>query len=80
MKFINAIAPSKEIRIKNNTQEWFDREVAELTHAREKLFLKFRHVNCFKHDIKKYFLKKLRDTEPDIYIVTLKEKTLRVSV
>ena len=42
MKFVNKIAPSKEIRIKNNTQEWFDREIAELIHAREKLFLKFR--------------------------------------
>ena len=24
-------------------------------------------VNCFKHDIKKYFLKKLGETEADIY-------------
>ena len=23
-------------------QEWFDREIAELIHAREKLFLKFK--------------------------------------
>ena len=42
MKVVNEIAPSKEIRIKNNTQEWFDREIAELIHAREKLFLKFK--------------------------------------
>ena len=40
MKVVNEIAPSKEIRIKNNSQEWFDREIAELIHAREKLFLK----------------------------------------
>ena len=40
MKVANEIAPSKEIRMKNNTQEWFDREIAELIHAREKLFLK----------------------------------------
>ena len=38
MKIVNEIAPSKEIRIKNNTQEWFDREINELIHAREKLF------------------------------------------
>ena len=31
-----------EIRIKNYTQEWFDTEIAELIHARWKLFLKFR--------------------------------------
>ena len=42
MKVVNEIAPSKEIRIKTNTQEWFDREIAELIYAREKLFLKFK--------------------------------------
>ena len=42
MKVVNEIAPSKEIRIKNNTQEWFDREIVELIHAREKLLLKFK--------------------------------------
>ena len=42
MKVVNEIAPGKEIRIKNNTQEWFDREIVELIHACEKLFLKFR--------------------------------------
>ena len=31
--------PSKEIRIKNNNQDWFDRQVADLIHVREKLFL-----------------------------------------
>ena len=41
-KVVNEIASSKEIRIKNNTQEWFDREIAELIHAQEKLFLKFK--------------------------------------
>ena len=45
MKVVNEIPPSKEIRIKNNTQEWFDREIAELIHAREKLFLKFKKSN-----------------------------------
>ena len=42
MKVVNEIAPSKEIRIKNDTQECFDREIAKLIHAREKLFLKFK--------------------------------------
>ena len=31
MKVINKIAPSKEIRIKNNGQDWLDREAADLT-------------------------------------------------
>ena len=38
IKVVNEIAPSKEIRIKNNTQEWFAREIAELIHACDKLF------------------------------------------
>ena len=42
MKVANEIAPSKEIRVKNNTQQWLDKEIAELIHAREKLFLKFQ--------------------------------------
>ena len=42
MKVVNEIAPSKEIRIKSNTQEWFDREIAELIHTREILYLKFK--------------------------------------
>ena len=42
MKVVNEIAPSKKIRINNIMQEWFDREIAELKHACEKLFLKFK--------------------------------------
>ena len=45
MKVINEISPSKEIRIKSNNQDWFDREVANLVHVREKLFLKFKNRN-----------------------------------
>ena len=42
MKVVNEISPNKEIKIKNNMQEWFYSEIAELIHAREKLFLKFK--------------------------------------
>ena len=35
-KVINPIASCKETRIKNNTQNWFDKEIAELTHAKFK--------------------------------------------
>ena len=45
MKVINEIASSKEIKIKNNAQDWFDREFAELIYAQEKLFLiKFKKI------------------------------------
>ena len=39
---IDKIAPVKESKIKNNTQEWFDREVAEKIAIRERLFKKFK--------------------------------------
>ena len=63
MKVVNEIAPSKEIRIKNNTQEWFDREVSELIHACEKLFLKFKmsklHIDEKYHKKIKYQVQNL---------------------
>ena len=63
MKVLNKIAPSKEIRIKNNMQEWFDREIAELIHAREKLFLKFKksklHIDEENYKNVKYLVQNL---------------------
>ena len=37
------MAPIKESKIKNNSQEWFDREVAEKIAIREKLLKKFKN-------------------------------------
>ena len=42
MKVITEMAPNKEKRIKNNNQDWFAREVLDLIHVQEKLFLKFK--------------------------------------
>ena len=39
---IERIAPMKQTKIKNNTQEWFDGEVAEKITIREKCFKKFK--------------------------------------
>ena len=39
---INAIAPFKTVRIKNNASEWFDGEIAEKIHTRDKLYKKFK--------------------------------------
>ena len=70
MKVVNEIAPSKKVRIKNNTQEWLDREIAELVHAREKLLLKFKkaklHIdeeNCknVKYEVQNLIRKKKRE-------------------
>ena len=42
MSVINQIAPLKEIRIKGNTQQWFDEEIMEEIRIRDKMFSKFK--------------------------------------
>ena len=39
---VNKVAPIKTIRVKNNTNEWFDGQVAEKIATRDKLFRKFQ--------------------------------------
>ena len=39
---IDEIAPLKEIRLKNNSQDWFDAEINEEIERRDKSFAKFR--------------------------------------
>ena len=41
---IDNVAPIKEIRTKNNTQERFDKEIAEGMKSREKCFKKFKKI------------------------------------
>ena len=58
-KVIDKVAPSKQSRIKNNTQEWFDSEITEKIEIRDRLFKKFKksklHVDekLFKESKKK---------------------------
>ena len=40
---IDEIAPIKEIRIKNNSQNWFDTEIIEEIGRRDKSFAKFKN-------------------------------------
>ena len=35
---VNAVAPFKTVRVKNNTSGWFDGEIADKTHTRDKLY------------------------------------------
>ena len=79
MKVVNEIAPSKEIRIKNNTQEWFDREIAELIHAHEKFFLKFKksklHIDEENYEKVKYQVQNLmRKKKREFYETNLRQK------
>ena len=41
-KVIDCIAPLKKSKIKNKSQDWFDREIAEKIAIRDKLFKKFK--------------------------------------
>ena len=36
-RVMNAIAPFKTVKVKNNASEWFDGEIAERIHTRDKL-------------------------------------------
>ena len=42
MEVIDKVAPLKERRVKQNSQEWFDREIADEIKNRKKLFRKFK--------------------------------------
>ena len=79
MEVVNEIAPSKEIRIKNNTQEWFHREIAELIYAREKLFLKFKksklHIDEENYKKVKYQAQNyIRKEKREFYETNLRQK------
>ena len=39
---VNAVAPFKTVRVKNNTSEWFDGETADKIHTRDKLYSRFK--------------------------------------
>ena len=53
------MAPTKTIIVKNNTNEWFDGEIAERVAARDKLFRKFKK---FKLSVDEILNKKARIT------------------
>ena len=79
IKIINEIAPSKKIRIKNNNEDWFDREVADLIHVREKMFLKFkkskRHIDQeIYRKIRNQAQKLIKQKKQNFYEINYKQK------
>ena len=58
MGVIHLVAPIKSRRIKQNSQEWFDGEIAEKNKCRDELFKKFKksrlHIEFY---IKIFFLR-----------------------
>ena len=57
MKVVNEIAPGKKMRINNNMQEWFNREIVEFIHVWEKLFKKFKKLHIDEEYYKKLSIK-----------------------
>ena len=39
---INAVAPFRTVRVKNNTSKWFDGEIADKIHTCDKLYKRFK--------------------------------------
>ena len=79
MKIVNKIDPSKESRIKNNTEKWFDREIAELIHTHEKIFLKSKksnlHIDEDNYKKVKYRVQNLiRKKKREFYETNLRQK------
>ena len=79
MKVVNKIDPSKEIRIKNNTEKRFDREIAELIHTHEKIFLKSKksnlHIDEDSYKKVKYRVQNLiRKKKREFYETNLRQK------
>ena len=56
---VNKVTPTKTTRVKNNTNEWFDGEIAEKIAARDKLFRKFQKS---KLNVDKILYKEARNT------------------
>ena len=46
-RVMNAIAPFKTVRIKNNASEWFDGETAERIHTQDELYKKFKSTKLY---------------------------------
>ena len=69
MNVIDKVAPLKERRVKQNSQEWFDGEIADEIKNRDKLFRKFKksklqidkdNYNAARHKLQKMIINKKR--------------------
>ena len=75
---VDKIAPFKDLRIKSNTQDWFDDEVAEVIKLREKHLKHFKstklHIDEELYRESKYrAIKLIKEKEKKFYKEKLKE-------
>ena len=76
---ISLLVTSKEIRIKNNVQEWFHREIAELIHDHKNYFYSFTLTKKFTKKVKimlKILLGKKRENSVKLILDKKKPKEL----
>ena len=63
MSVIDKVAPIKERRVKQNSQEWFDGEIADEIKNRDKLFKKFKnsklHIDKDIYNAARYKVRKM---------------------
>ena len=63
MNVIDKVAPLKERRVKQNSQEWFDGEIADEIKNRDKLFKRFKksklQIDKDIYDAARYKLEKM---------------------
>ena len=78
VSIIDKIAPYKDLRVKNNTQDWFDEEIAEAIRVRDKRLKKFKstklHIDENLYREAKYLaLKLIKEKKKQYYKEKLKE-------
>ena len=78
MSVVDKIVPLKDLRIKNNTQDWFDDEVAEAIKLREKRLKNFKptklHIDEELYKESKYFtIKLIKEKKKKFYREKLNE-------
>ena len=79
LSLVDKIAPFKDLRIKNNTQDWFDNKVAEAIKLREKRLKHFKstklHIDEELYKESKYpAMKLIKEKKKEFYKEKLKGK------
>ena len=74
MNVIDKVAPWKERRVKRNSQEWFDGEIADEIENRDKLFRKFKksklQIDKHIYNAARYKLQKMIINKKEYFLKT----------
>ena len=78
LKVVDKVAPFKDLRIKNNTQDWFDEEITEAIKIREKRLKQLESTRLQIHEelykeAKYSVMKLIKDKKNQFYKLKLKE-------